>query len=355
MTGYEYGNTRLRAMRSRLLGPTDLSEMIGAGSLDRMLTMLADSPYAPDLEAALVRGRGLPRLDEAIRSHLARTLRQMASFYEGEAREKVDLLLLRWDLRNLRILIRLPDSPIRPEEDVGLMVPAGRLGEAELAELAAQPDVASRVDLMVAWGVPSRDTAITLLAGRSAYVAEGDPSQLETALDHAFAVDMEQVLGHERTGADSVLRAEIDARNLDVALRRREARIEREPGWSEEGDSYVPGGTLPAETWTEVATTDSPETVAAILAGKNPVPGWDEAIRAWVTHPDTRELTDRLRRAITSAAVSRFVTGDPLGFDIPLAFTFAKEAEARNLHLVARGIVHGIPAAELERLLERAA
>jgi V/A-type H+/Na+-transporting ATPase subunit C len=355
VTGYEYGNTRLRAMRSRLLGPADLSEMIGAGSLDRMLTMLADTPYAPDLEAALVRGRGLPRLDEAIRSNLARTLRRMASFYEGEAREKVDLLLLRWDLRNLRTLIRLPEVPVRTEEDVALLVPAGRLGEAELTELAAQPDVASRIDLMVAWGVPSRDTAITLLAGRAAYLTEGDSSQLEAALDRAFAVDMQQVLGQERTGAASILRAEIDARNLDVALRRREARIEREPGWSDSGQAYVPGGTLTAETWTEVAATDSPETVATILAGKNPVPGWDEVIHAWVSHADVRDLTDRMRRAITSAAVSRFVTGDPLGFDIPLAFTFAKEAEARNLHLVGRGIVHGIPVAELERRLESAA
>lgn len=355
MTGYEYGNTRLRAMRSRLLTSTDFSEMILAGSLDRMLAMLADTPYGPDVEGALVRARGLSRLDETIRSHLARTLRRMASFYGDEARERVDLLLHRWDLRNLRALLRLPEAPMVSGDVSRLLVPAGRLDEADLAELAAQPDVGSLIDLMVAWGIPSAETAIALIRARVRYRAEGDPTVLESALDRVFAEEMDQVLGGEDTGPASILRAEIDARNFETALRLRAARVDGEPGWTEIGEAYVPGGLLRVDIWSEVAQTDSAEASAEMVMRRPLLSGWESAIRAWVSHGELTRLAEELQRATTSAAISRFVTGDVLDFDVPLAFTFAKEAEARNLHLIGRGIVHGIPGTELEARLEVAA
>lgn len=355
MIGYEYGNTRVRAMRTRLLGPTDLSAMIASGSLDRMLAMLADTEYGTDIETSLVRARGLRRLDDAVRSNLARTLRQMASFYGDDAREKIDLLLHRWDLRNLRALIRLPEAPIEPEDVSGLVVPAGRLTETELAELAAQPDIRSRIDLMVAWDIPSSETAIALVRARTLFELDGDTSALESTLDNAFAAEMEELLDDQRTGPASILRAETDSRNLGTALRLRAARVEREPGWSEHFDGYVSGGLVPIEVWEETAETDQAEAIADLVTRRRLLPGWDAAIREWVSHDNLITLADQLQRATTSAAVARFVTGDVLGFDIPVAFTFAKEAEVRNLHLVGRGIVHGIAVAEIEARLEVAA
>jgi vacuolar-type H+-ATPase subunit C/Vma6 len=355
MIGYEYGNTRLRAMRTRLLTLSDLSEMITAGSLDRMLAPLADTGYGPDIEASLVRTRGLNRLDEAIRSNLARTLRQMSSFYGEDARESIDLLLHRWDLRNLRALVRLPQVPLQWADVSSLLVPAGRLGETELGELAAQPDVRSRIDLMVAWDIPSSETALTMVRARALFEASGDTSVLESALDNAFAAEMDEVLGEERTGSAAILRSEIDARNLGTALRLRAARLEREPGWQESTGGYVGGGLVPTQVWEQVADIDQLEAVAELLARQTLLPGWDGAIQDWVTHGELTTLADQLQRATTSAAIARLVKGDVLGFDVPLAFTFAKEAEARNVRLIGRGIVHGLPVDEIEARLEVAA
>lgn len=355
MTGYEYGNTRLRAMRTRLLAPIDLSTIITAGSLDRMLAMLADTSYGPDIEASLMRTRGLRRLDDAVRSNLARTLRKMASFYGDEPRERVNLLLRRWDLHNLRTLIRLPEAPLEPEDPSELLIPAGRITDAELAELTAQPDIRSRIDLMVAWDIPSSTAVLPLVRARALFELHGDISVLESALDNAFAVEMEEVLGDERSGAASILRAESDARNLGTALRLRAARLDHEPGWSERSGGYVGGGLIPEKVWEQVAETDQPELVADLLTRRRLLRGWDAALREWVSHGRLTTLADQLQRATTLAAVTRFATGDVLGFDIPLAFTYAKEAEVRNLHLIGRGIVHGIPFAEIEARLEHAA
>lgn len=355
--GYEYGNTRLRAMRSRLLARPDYVDMMGAGSLDRMLAMLADTAYSSDVEEALVRGRGLDRLDRALRANLARSLVKMASFYEGRPREKVDLLAGRWDLRNLRALVRLSGAPLAAIDPSAILVPAGRLGEAELAELAAQGDVTTLVDLMVAWGIPSADSAFALLRARGDYTTEGDIWVLERAIDSAFAAEMDRSLAGEDDGAVLVLRAEIDARNLELALRIRAARRAGEPGWSEEpaADRYLRGGIVDRELWEEIAATESAEAVAELATRRSPVPGWDAALSVWAADDDLTGLGDRMQRAITSAAVGRFVRGDPLGFDIPVAFTFAKEAEIRNLQLIGRGLVHRLPMTDVEERLEIAA
>lgn len=329
--------------------------MMGAGSLDRMLAVLADTPYAPDIESALVRVRGLDRLDRALRSNLATTLRKMASFYEGRSRELVDVLLSRWDLRNLRALLRFFVG-VTAGADVGeLVVPAGRLEESELGELAAQESIASLVDLMVAWGVPSPESAFALLQARAEFMAEGDVSRLERAIDRAFAAEMDQLLAPDDDGAVAILRAETDARNLELALRVRAARRDAESGWSEFTDRYLPGGLQPPELWEQIADTDPPEVVAALAGARSPIPGWSRAVVDWASGGSVAGLSDALQRAITSAARARFVTGDQLGFDIPVAYTFAKEAETRNLSRIGRGLVHRIPMTDVEGSLELAA
>lgn len=355
MTGYEYGNTRVRAMRSRLLDRDDYAEMMAAGSLDRVLAILAETEYRPDVESALVRAQGLRRLDESTRSNLARTLRAVASFYAEAPRRYVDLLLHRWDWRNLRALLRLPETTRISPNVTGLLVPAGRLDDTALTELATQSDVRSLIDLLVVWGVPSRETAIALTRARARYEAEGDPTILEMAIDRAFAEEMNQVLGEEDTGPAAILRSEVDVRNLESALRLRLARLDHEPGWSDVPVDYVSGGIVPTDVWTQVTLTDSPEAVAELLTSRRLPTGWDRVIRAWATHDDLVRLREDLQRATTSAGVSRFVTGDVLGFDVPLAYVFAKEAEVRNIRLIGRGLAHGIPIDEVEAHLEVAA
>ncbi|MGD2061226.1 MAG: V-type ATPase subunit, partial [Acidimicrobiia bacterium] len=215
--------------------------------------------------------------------------------------------------------------------------------------------VTSLVDLMVAWGIPSADSAFALLRARGEYAAEGDIWVLERAMDAAFAAETDRALAGEDDGAAVVLRAEVDARNLELALRARASRRDSEQGWSDAAGRYLLGGIFDRDTWAEIAETEAPESIGELATRRSPVPGWDEAVAAWVADEDLTGLSDRLRRAVTAAAISRFVRGDPLGFDIPLAFTFAKEAEVRNLRLIGRGLVHHLPMADVEDRLEMAA
>ena len=106
---FAYGNTRVRARLPDLLSRSDLERLLTLDD-DALLGELARTPYAPEVQAEAARIR-LPRsLQRAITRHLARTLLELRSFYEGAARETIDLLLRRWDLHNLLVVVRTQAS-----------------------------------------------------------------------------------------------------------------------------------------------------------------------------------------------------------------------------------------------------
>jgi len=351
MIGMEYGNTRLRAKRSRMLGAADYRRLTTVGSVDALLAALSDSDYAVDVEAALTRYGGLRRLDEVIRRHLERVLGSMGSFYEEPAIIRVDLLLERWDLRNLRVVLRGRARLEGADDILRLVVPVGRLSSAELTELAMQPSLRTTVDLMAAWRIPSRPTARRLLDAWPEYEATGDIVVLEGALNRAFAERLDDVLGDDAGDAATVLRSEIDEINLLTALRLRAARDggEVSAATAASVDPYLPAGRIRPADLAAVATTTQPSDVLVRL-DETPIPaGWIDVLRSWVDHGELGVLADDLHAASTIFAVGLFHRGDPLGFDIPVAFARAEELEARNLRWIGRGVAHELDVAEIER------
>jgi V/A-type H+-transporting ATPase subunit C len=357
VNGYEYGNTRLRALRSRLLTPALYSELLAAGSIDRLLGVLHDTPYGPDVEAAIARFDGIRRLDEAVRTNLARTLRSMLGFYQDRPAQRVGILVRRWDLYNIRNLIRARARPAGIDEAPPLLVAAGNLGDAELAELAGQRSLRSLIDLMVAWGLPTRQSARRLLAAWPDYEATGELAGLERGLERMWAemVDDELASTEPDDPLMQVLRTEIDQTNLLTALRLHDAQLAGEPDEGPLQAHLLPGGRLPSHYWEEARAASDRQAVAAVFADAALPAGWEPALAPWVQDGDLVALSIRLDEALTRSAISRFGTGDPLGIDIPVAFTFAKENEARNLRLIGRGLVHGLSPEDVSHALVVAA
>lgn len=341
-------------MRSRLLRGPDFADLYAAGTLDRLLGRLADTSYAPDVEAAVARATGIRRLDEAIRRNLARTLAAMHSFYAEDAADRVAVLLDRWVLHDLRTLFRVPDGPDAPEVST-LLIPAGRLDESALAALAALPDLRSRVDLAVSWELPSRATARQLRDALGDFERTANRAVVEWALNAGFAAKLDEILGNEVSRGAQVLRTEIDVANLVTALRLRAARLAGEIAPATDRSPIVPGGTRKIGHWEELAAEDDSERLAARVEELFPMPEWQEVLQAWSSHGQLTVLAGGLQQRLTAAALAGFAAGDPLGFDIPVAFTFAKEAEVRDLRLVGRGIVHGMDEAEVLARIETAA
>jgi hypothetical protein len=89
MPGFDYGNARLRSMRSRLLSKREMEQLAEAGSLKGFIAGLTKTAYRKAVESALAHTSGMESIDEAMREDLSDTLGAVRHFYIEEASESV--------------------------------------------------------------------------------------------------------------------------------------------------------------------------------------------------------------------------------------------------------------------------
>lgn len=326
MTGYEYGNTRLRSRAAGMLTLAEVRELAGSPDLARLLGALSATPYGPDVEEALLRATGLPAVDGAVRLHLTRVLGEARSFYDGEAGETFDLLLGRWDLRNLVALVRVVGGTPVPVLDV--LVPAGTIGEGTLADLARLRGLRDLVSLLAAWRLPDPSTASRLLPA-----SEKGALAVERALVEGHEEAVAARLGGRSDAAAAELRAEADARLVVDAVRLREARLRQE----EVPDLGArPLATLPVGLAGAVVAARTREEAASLLAGRVS----DRALEDWARDGDAGRLARALERdlVVRAAEAGR---ADPLGPGVPVSYVWAVEEEARLVRLAGRAVALG--------------
>lgn len=343
---FVYGNTRLRARKAALLKRADYEALLGK-DLDGLLGALAASAYRPELEVALSRFHGLRRLHEALRLHLVRALEEMRGFYEGPARELVDLFLSRWDLHNLLALLRGQARGATPDEVLANVFPIGRLDDAAVREVARQSEFAAAVQLLVSWRLPDPESARSLLAAWPDYERTEDLAALEHTLaaHHLRRVEATPALaGVDAEPLRRVLQWEVDARNVLIAVRLR-AALERgelaELPAADELGPFLPAGSIPNAKLDAAVRYPAPGDCAAALAEAARVEGWRAPLERWGRGGDLVELQRELEAQRTHEAVALFYRGDPLSVAVPVAYAVAKEAEARNLRVLGDGAARG--------------
>lgn len=336
---FAYGNTRVRARLPDLLSRSDLERLLTLDD-DALLGELARTPYAPEVQAEAARSR-LPRsLQRAITRHLARTLRELRSFYEGTARETIDLLLRRWDLHNLLVVVRTQASGLGEEDAAAALVPLGGLDESTAAELARQREPEAAVDRLVAWRLPSPALAATLGRAWAAYERDEDLPALEWRLAvTAYESLLERAgeLGKPAGPLAAALRREVDLRNVMAVL-----RTAAEVRADDRGVRIVPGGAVSPGALSEAAREDGAADAARRLAAVPAVGRWSATLERFADEgADLARLEAELEAGIAVAARRDLRVADPLGAAVPLAYATLKALEARNLRLVAEAAAGG--------------
>ena len=93
-TGYDYGNARLRAMKSRLLTRLELEELVDSSSMEGLITALANTTYRQAIQAALVRASGIACIAEALKQDLEEKYRRVDYSRAQEFQKKYAISLL---------------------------------------------------------------------------------------------------------------------------------------------------------------------------------------------------------------------------------------------------------------------
>lgn len=329
---YGYINARVRGMKSRLLDRKTLDSLLFQPDIDSLVRDLEKTPYAPEILEAQAQYSGVASVDAALRKNFARTFRKILGFVRDTDAEKyVHVFLSRWDVQNIKTILRGKKIHVTNEEIAECLVPAGELDEVTLAEVIRQPDVRAVIDMLATWDIPY---ARPLTRNLAAYRDEEDPAILECALDRFY---YEQALASvnrkspNSTLVRNLLTAEIDVTNIKTIL-----RLVRDKVRAEDAQRFLlPGGKVfdekkllafmnagsPGEILRELEQT--PYRLPA------PVPDRDEP--GGKISPYEKEL----ERFLIRKGVHAFY-GDPLGIAPVVGYFWAKFNEVTNLRIIAR-------------------
>lgn len=319
-------------MRSRLLDPGRVEELLALPSLEAFIQALGSTPYAHEIQEAQSRTTDPLRIvDDALARNFYLTTTKILSFAESKARQLIELVLMRWDLSNIRSILRGKHTGRRDEEILAGLIPAGRLNEPALKELVAQSDIAG-----VAGGLGGMDhpLAVALAEGLREYLATKDLLVLELQLDRyyaAYGLRIASGHGHNEEVVRRFLQDEVDATNVRTAV-----KLQRVDGLrkDEKLRFFIPGSRLSENTF--LAMSD-PQTVergvqAARLQGF-PIKS---------VHDDPGALERGLDSAMLRAQANLYLQ-DPLGIEIVIGYLAMKYSEVVNLRLIARSTALGIP------------
>lgn len=213
-------NAYVRALLSELIPPAMWTEIMAARDLAGLLNLLWETPYRPALET-LVGGRLEPApIERALWGHLARAARAPLGLMRGPARDLLDWLWRRFEVNNLKTVLRTVERRVSPDRIRASLIPLGTasaLPWPALVEAASAPAVVERLRPTF-YGRPL-DQALDL------YRREGSLFVLEVALDLAYysrlLSKMAGLRGADRRQAERFIGTLADSQNLLWAFRYR--------------------------------------------------------------------------------------------------------------------------------------
>lgn len=344
---YGYGNARVRGMRSRLLTPRVFEELMALPDLNRIISTLIDTEYGPEIETAIIHGRTPAAVDEAFRANMVGTFQKVMGFLNAEAHDLVGTLLGRWDLFNIKSIVRGKHMHLMPEEIEDGLYAVGALSPGELHELVQLEDIRAVVDTLVTWESPY---AVPLRGALAAYGEGGNLASLELALDRYYSGWAAKRLQGRRANvvlARRILGLQVDSINLLTTFRLLKSDI----GDVDPKSFYLSGGAFVNEDLFDAMTalSDVDEVLDALKS--TPYARQLEAVvSAYVEEGSLsvfeRALEDYVMRKALDAG-----RGDPLGVGITIAYLWAKQNEITNLRIIVKGTAVGMPADRMRKEL----
>jgi V/A-type H+-transporting ATPase subunit C len=339
----EYVNARVKGMKSRLLDPAVFETLILKPDIESIITELGTTTYKEEIEKASIQYSGIQCIEVALRRDFTNSFRKIFIFMRGDESEKyIKILLGRWDVQNIKTILRGKNIHIPTAEIHDCLIPAGELDDTTMIELVKQPDVKAVIDLLATWGI---SYAKPLTRNFKEYSEKRDLAILEYAIDRFYYKNALKAVKGENYDDNLVremIMTEIDVTNIKNVFRMIRDRID-----VEEAKSYlIEGGTsLDTEKLLTMVRTGTFAGAIKLLetspyAFLSRVP--EEVLKA----QKISVLEKELEKYLIKLGKSRFL-GDPLSIAIPIGYIWAKYNEITNIRIIARCKTADVPEKEL--------
>lgn len=336
-TNYAYTAARVRARRAKLFPRETYPKMLNM-SVTEIARLLQESEYKREIDELGTRYAGIDLIEMALNANLANSYRTMIRITQAGAREVVVAYLRRYDIENIKTVLRakISGAPTTAVEEA--LVPAGQL-PVELFKRMALGDLQEAVAALE--GTPYH-AAVAEIGSKPLHMVEDklDRNYYADLIKTAQGTDVPVALFNR------LMRMEIDVQNLDSLLRLK--RDEADPGAILE--HMLPGGyEITRAELSRLVTLSWSELVSALEKYSH----W-EAIRERIVQVKEggtlRDVETALYKRLAEQAFA-FSAAYPLSVLPIMGYIFSKRIEVDNIRMVVRGKTAGLPEEVIQRTL----
>ncbi|MEM6428877.1 MAG: V-type ATPase subunit [Deinococcota bacterium] len=334
-SSYAYINARVRALKADLLSPEAYNNLLATSSFSAFTSELAQSPYVRALEEAEASGRGLSAVDNAIADNFRAITRKLLTFTDGDAETLIGLLLLRYDLNNLKAIARAKHAGRTVDDAKGSLMTVGKLKLATAERMLEAADLPAASQLLAVTKHPLSRAFSKAVRG---YASDSSLLGLELSLDRSYyqALFASLETTKHSTEVERYFKREIDATNIRTALKVRGTD-------SASADLFISGGKeINQDTFANL-----------IREGGNLQDLVGTSFAEVADAPSLSEAEAVVRDSLDSSARQLYFR-EALGIGVVVYYLRLKEAETARLRLLARGKFYGVPQGQLEKELGHA-
>lgn len=354
MSGFDYGNARLRAMKSRLLTRQEIESLAQSGDLQGILSGLMKTEYRKSVETALTHATGMNCLQEALHLHLVSILGKIQSFYRDEAGQAVLIVLQQYDVHNLKTILRGLAKNAPADEVLAGTLPVGELKPGLLAEIAKAPGLRGAIDFMASLNLPYAQPLIRL-RGRH---PGAEIMEMELALEQWFFQTAHARMDELRVETHwlaQALNLQADITNLLTILRivrdPEERRVLQERIGENLQELFVGPGGL---SLSDLKSFGGLNTLEALVEAVKRTPYAEPMHLGLTRYRQTGRFSEfeRYLRLYRLNWMKSLFAKDPLGIGVPLGYLALKTSEVGNLRWIASQVDLGLPAGQILSELE---
>ena len=330
---YAYTVSRVKAKKAQLLKEEDYNKMLQL-SVPEISRYISETGYQKEVVDLASRYEGINLVEHATYANMAKVFGSILGSSQGELKTMVAAYLERWDIWNLKVILRGKSYGLDVESIKDDLVPAGSLKMEDLDKLVSldsNEDMLTNYARMV--GIPQHDIV-------NAYKnTDNGVGEVEDFLDKYYYVRLlSSINPTSRPGRmfQDYVRTEIDAKNLETIL-----KLKAEGVYGEIVMKYmIPGGKeIDKRVATQLANS---ETIAAVVNDSAQLQ-FSEFVKPLIEDDRVliRDVVHEMKK-YEIAQAKKFAHMYPLSVVPVIDYMIHKEIEVNNIRTVARGIESGL-------------
>lgn len=349
MSPFAYSNARVRSWKSELLDSAFLEKLLAAKDADAVTALLGQTNYQNDIERGVVKYKGVSGVEEGLRQNLTNTLKKLLkiSADEPQAQYLVELILTKWDIFNLKTVLRGFHAGASEEEIFEQLIPVGVFDEAALRTLAKQANMKTVIGQLI---LLAPQYAASLITGYREYEKTNNLSNLELSLDKAYFKSVIERSNLENENAEVVngmLRREIDLVNLMTLF-----RLTREilPDGTSINSYFIDGGSINVSRLIELTKVKE---IKDLIEALKRTAYYSPLKKGFNNYQKTGSIAG-IERALEDYNIQKNVAlfrADPLSIATIVAYVWAKINEIINIRIIVRGKDVEMPADDIKEAL----